>query len=135
MKVNRVVYLALGALFVAVAVLSFFNRGDVELRRALEENREFQIRVDGVTVATVGLQALLDLNPQEFTTTFTTSISAPRETILRGVELRSLLKAFDIDVSNAAYYVVSGLDSFLLAAYRRRGGAGEHSLYLLFDGW
>ena len=131
-RASKTVYIALGALFVAVLVLAYLNRGDAELRRALEENREFQIRIDGVTVETVGLQTLLDLNPQEFTTTFATSISAPRETTLRGVELRSLLEALEIDASNAAYFVVSGLDSFyspLTAAEVER----EDTVYICYS--
>jgi len=82
------------------------------MRRALEENREFQIRVDGEYAATASLQTLLDLNPVEFKTTLATSVSAPREVTLRGVELRALLTALDIDTANADHYVISGLDSY-----------------------
>ena len=109
---NKVVYLLLSLLLVIMSVLAVLNRGDAELRRALEENREFQVRIDGEPVATVSLQTLLGLDPQEFTTTYATSISAPREATLQGVELRLLIDALEIDASNAAYYVVTGLDSF-----------------------
>ena len=105
-------YLVLVALLVAVAVLAFFNRGDAELRRALEENREFLILVDGELVTNVSLQMLLDLDPQEFSTMYSTSISAPRETTLKGVELRLLLESLDIDMSDAASYIISGMDSY-----------------------
>jgi len=111
-KENKTVYIALGILLVAVIVLVFMNRRDPELRRALEENREFHIRVDGEFAAAVGLQALLDLNPEEFTTTFSTSVSAPRETVLKGVELRLLLESLGIDTSKAGRYIVSGLDAY-----------------------
>ena len=111
-RANRTVYIILGVLLVAVAALAVANGGDRELRRALKENREFQIRAEGELLATVTLQNLLDLDPQEFTTTYSTSISAPRETTLKGVELRLLLKALEIDTSNTGNYVVSGLDAY-----------------------
>ena len=111
-KTNKIVYLTLALLLVVVAVLAFMNRGDPELRRALEENREFHLRIDGQYAATVSLQTLLDLNPQEFTTPFATSVSAQRETTLRGVELRSLLDELGIDFSGASHVVASGLDSY-----------------------
>ena len=120
------------ALFVAGFLLAFFNRGDAALRRALEENREFLILVDGGTVATVSLQMLLNLDPQEFTTTYSTSISAPRETALKGVELRLLLESLDIDISNAASYVISGLDSFYSPLTREEVGA-EGVVYICYS--
>ena len=111
-RANKAVYITLGILLAIVAILAFFNRSDPELRRALEENREFHIRIDGEHTATVGLQTLLELDPQEFTTTFSTSVSAPRDTVLKGVELRLLLESLEIDASNAGHYVVSGLDAY-----------------------
>ena len=95
-----------------MVVLALFNRGDAELRRALEENLEFQVRVNGNTVATVGLQDLLDLQPQEFTTTMSTSAAGPRQVALRGVELRLLIEKLDVDTQDASHFVVSGLDGY-----------------------
>ena len=111
-KANKTVYLVLVLLLVAVAVLAYMNRGDAELRRALTENREFLIRIDGEYAATVGLQELLDLGPKEFTTSLATSITAPRDVTLRGIELRQLLEAKDIDLTIASHFVVSGLDAY-----------------------
>jgi len=131
-KANKTVYLVLGLLLVAVAVLAFVNRGDAELRRALTENREFLIRINGEYAETVGLQTLLDLSPQEFTTLLATSITAPRDVKLRGVELRLLLEALEIDVTNVSHIVVSGLDSYyspLSPAEVQR----EESIYVCFS--
>jgi DMSO/TMAO reductase YedYZ molybdopterin-dependent catalytic subunit len=88
------------------------NRGDVELKQALAQNRQFQVRLEGETVATVDLQYLLNLQPQEFTTTLATSISKPRQVVLQGVELRELLAALEIDTAQASYFVFSGLDGY-----------------------
>jgi hypothetical protein len=96
-----------------MAVFVFINRGDAGLRRVLEENREFQIHVDGEGVATVCLDDLLDLKPQEFSTIMSTSIGVPRQVTLKGVELRMLLDALEIDTSQAVAVIVSGLDGYL----------------------
>lgn len=111
-KADKIVYIALGVLFAAVLLFAFLNRSGREIQRALEENREFLVRVDGEYAATVTLQMLLDLGPQEFKTSFSTSIAAPREVALQGVELRLLFEALGIDVSNADYFAVSGLDGY-----------------------
>jgi len=96
-----------------VVILALLNRGDAGLRRALEEHREFQILTDGELTAKVGLENLLDLNPQEFTTTMATSIGAPKQVTMKGVELRVLLDSLDIDTSQAATIAVSGLDGYV----------------------
>ena len=109
---NKTIYITLSVLLIAVVLLAYLNGGDAVLRRALEQNRKFQIRMDGTQVATVSLQDLLDLDPQEFTTTYATSISAPREAKVKGVELRVLLASLNIETSNAVLIIVSGLDSY-----------------------
>lgn len=111
-KANRAVYLTLVLLFAVVVISAVLNRGDVELKRALAENRQFQIRRDGESILTVGLHELLDLEPVEFTTRLATSVSEPREVTLQGVELRLLLEALEIDTSEARYFVFSGLDGY-----------------------
>ena len=130
-NVNKLVYLVLGLLLVALAVLVYMNRGDAELRRALEENREFQIRINGEHVATVSLQTLLELNPQEFTSSFATSIAATRNITLRGVELHRLLDSMEIDTSKASHIIVSGLDGYH-SPLTRAEVAQDELIYICF---
>jgi len=129
---DRLVYLTLALLLAAVAVFAYLNMGDAELRRALEENREFRVMVDGVLLATISLQTLVDLDPKEFTTTYATSVSAARETTLRGVELRVILELLNIDISNASRILISGLDSYyspISVAEARK----EDTVYICFS--
>lgn len=111
-KADKKVYLLLGLMFVAVVIAVALNRGDPELRRALEENREFLIHMDGETIATVSLQDLLDLEPEVFTTTMSTSISKPRQVELEGVELRVVLEEQGIDTTDATGFIFAGYDRY-----------------------
>ena len=131
-RTNKIIYMNLALLLIVVAVLALFNRGDPELRRALEENCEFQIRVEGENVATVNLQILLALDPIEFTTTFSTSVSAPRETTFKGVELRLLLETLEIDTSNADRIIVSGLDAYYSPLTKEEVGRAE-TVYVCYS--
>ena len=131
-KADKIVYLVLFLLLIAVAVLTLINRGDKVLRDALRDNREFLVRVNGEYAATVTMKELIGLGPEEFTTNFATSISAPREAAFRGVELRLLLDLLDIDTDGASHIVVSGLDSYyspLSAAEARQEG----KIYVCFS--
>ena len=129
---NKAVYIILALLFAAVAILSLFNRGDRALQRALEENREFQIRVNGEYAAVVSLRTLLDLDPQEFSTSLATSIAAPRETALQGVEMRFLLESLEIDISEASYITVTGLDGYYSVLTRDEVESKE-TIYVCFS--
>ena len=131
-KADKLVYLTLALLLVAVAVLALLNRGERALRRALEENREFRICVDGAPSATVGLQVLLDLGPQEFTTSLATSIASPRDTTLRGVELRLLLESLEIDATMFSAIIVSGLDGYY-SPLSREEVESEGAIYICFS--
>ena len=130
-KANRLVYIILGLLLATTAVLVYLNQGDEQLRRALEENREFQIRIDGEYVAAVSLQTLLNLNPQDFSTSFATSIAAARDVKLRGVELRLLLEAMDIETAQVSHIVVSGLDGYYSPLTLEEVMRNEH-IYICF---
>ena len=131
-KTNVIIYSVLGALFIVTVVLVILNQGDRELRRALEENREFMIKVDGRLIATVDLKTLLDLDPQEFSTPFATSIAAPRETTLQGVEVRQLLDELGIDITHAATILVTGLDDYYSPLTRAEVDS-EETIYICFS--
>ena len=129
---NRTVYIILAALLLATIVLVLLNRGDSGLRRALEENREFLIRVDGADTATVGLKDLLELDPQEFSTGLASSIGLPREVTLRGVELRHILEAFAPNAMDAEFFVFMGLDGYY-SPLSKDEVEKEESIYVCFS--
>jgi len=109
---NRIILIIVLALLAAIALLAFLNRGDAALKRSLQENREFILKVEGETIATVSLQEILDMQPAEFSTRLATSIISPREVTLRGVELRLIYERSGIDISHASLFAVRGLDGY-----------------------
>lgn len=111
-KNDKIVYITLVLLFVLAAALVLINRSNARTKLREAEDQRFIVYVDGEYAATVSLQMLIDLNPQEFRTSLATSVSAPRDTILLGVELRLLFGALGIDTAGASHFVVSGSDSY-----------------------
>ena len=109
---NRVILITVCGLLMAIAVLALLNHGDASLKSALQENREFLLKMEGEIVAAVSLQNIVDMQPVEFTTRLATSINAPREVSLSGVELRLIYETLGIDISGASLFAVRGLDSY-----------------------
>jgi len=128
----KAVYFCLAALFVAAVVLVILNSGDSDMKRALEENREFQIKMNGEVTAVVGLQDLLDLAPEEFSTTLASSVGLPREVTLQGVQLRLILEAFAVDTLTAETFVFSGLDGYY-SPLKESEVNREESIYVCFS--
>ena len=126
---TRIITAIISLLVIAVAVLIFLNRGDAALKQALQENRQFLLKVDGEVAAIVGLQDVLDLKPEEFTTRLSTSATLPRDTVLQGVELRRIYRHFDIDTSGAKLYAVRGLDGYF-SPLRAEEVAAENKIYV-----
>lgn len=109
---NRYILIAVCVLISLISALAYFNRGDAALKRALQENRQFALKVGGETAAFVSLQDILDMKPVKFTTRLSTSITAPREAEFEGVELRDLFERYDIDIVGASLFDVRGLDGY-----------------------
>jgi hypothetical protein len=109
---NRIVYICLAALFVVAATFTLLNRGD-QAHRTLEANRQYLVKIDGETVAAVGREELLALEPTEFTTIMATSSSLPRQVTFQGVELGRLLEFLEIDERNIDRVAFRGLDGYV----------------------
>ena len=128
-RANRVVLIAVCALIALIAVLAYLNAGDAELKRALQENRQFLLKVNGDTAAVVGLQDILDMKPEKFTTRLSSRTTLPRDADFEGVELRALYAHLGIDISGAALFDVRGLDGYF-SPLSAEEVAAEGKIYL-----
>jgi len=109
---TKIIAAAVAFLILAVCVLAWLNRGDLTLKRELSENREFLLRINGETAATVTMSDMLALKPTEFETIMDTSISDPAEVRFTGVELREILAYKGIEIPPENFCEAVGLDSY-----------------------
>ena len=128
-KRNRVILVTIGLLVAAIAVLAFINQGGADRRRTLQEDRQFLLKLDGEVAATAGLQDLMGLQPEEFTTRLAAGGAMPRDTVLQGVELRLIYEHFGIDMSGATVFIVRGLDGYA-SAVRPAEVMAEDTIYI-----
>ena len=109
---SRFILTVVCVLLALTAVLALLNRGDAALKRALQENRQFILKAGGETAAVVGLQDILDIGTEKFTTRLSTSVTSPRDAEFEGVELRAVYAWMGVDISEAALFDVRGLDGY-----------------------
>ncbi|MCL1805706.1 MAG: hypothetical protein FWG28_06900 [Clostridiales bacterium] len=109
---NRFILVAVCVLLALVAALAYLNRGDAALKRALQENRQFVLKAGGETAAVVGLQDIIDIGTEKFTTRLSTSVTLPRDAEFEGAELRTIYARMGVDISEAALFDVRGLDGY-----------------------
>ncbi|MCL1849143.1 MAG: hypothetical protein FWF83_05685 [Clostridiales bacterium] len=109
---NRILLTVVCVLLVLISVLVYLNNSDAALKRALQENRQFLLKVDGETAAVVHLQDILDCKPERFTTRLSSTTMLPRDVDFEGVELRLLYAFLGMDIPAAALFHVRGLDGY-----------------------
>jgi hypothetical protein len=126
---NRLILIIICILTVLICVLAYLNRGDAALKRALQENRQFLLKVGGETAAVVSLQDILDLGPEKFTARLSTSVTAPRDAAFEGVELKVVYDRLGIDVSGASIFDVRGLDGYF-SPLTAKEVASEQGVYI-----
>ena len=126
---NRIILTIICVLLMLISVLAYLNSGDVALKRALQENRQFLLKVDGETAAVVHLQDILDAGTESFTTRLSSTTITPRSADFEGVELRSLYAYLDVDVSAAALFDVRGLDGYF-SPISSAEVASENKIYI-----
>ena len=109
---NRLILMIICVLLALVSIFAYLNAGDAALKRALQENRRFLLKVDGETAAEVGLQDVVEIGVEKFTTRLSSTAAPARDVDFEGVELRLLYDRLGIDVSEAALFDVRGLDGY-----------------------
>ena len=128
-KSNRIILIIVGVLIAAVAVLAYLNQGDAALKLALQENRQFLLKVNGETAAVVGLQDILDIGTEKFVTRISSTVATPRDAGFEGVELRRIYEHMGVDVSEATAFHAKGLDGYF-SPISAKQVAAEETIYI-----
>ena len=95
----------------AVAVLAYLNTGDLDLKKKLEMNAEFQL-LYGDFAYLVTMEDVLDLNPIEFGAIMRTSTTQATPVSFTGVELTKLLARYGIPVEAGSTVQINALDGY-----------------------
>lgn len=114
-KNTKIILLIVGILTIFVAILTMLYNGDIEERKALEDNREFIIKIGGVQAAKVTMGDLASMDPITFTTVMDTSNTSPTDVEFTGVEVKEICRINDIDLSNASVFEFKALDNYTTA--------------------
>lgn len=106
--------IAVVALVVVVALLAYFNAGDLDRKKELETNAEFML-IQGDTEHRVRMQDIQALDPVDFTTMMKTNTTGPTTVSFTGVELRVVLENYGIDVEAGSTIEVKAVDGYASA--------------------
>lgn len=115
-KQTRGILAAIIVLVIAVGVLAYLNRGDLDRKKELETQAEFALTYES-TEHRVTMQDILALGPVDFTTVVRTSTAGPRNVTFRGVELRRVLEKYGIPINEDSTIEVMALDGYVSVIY------------------
>ena len=111
---NKNTKLVMGIIIVLVIMLTVFsvlNRGNLELKEKLQSNAEFQIHFNDKTI-TVTMDDMIKLNPVEFEANYDTSKNDGEIVKFTGVEIKNILKEYDIEINDDNVIEVKALDGY-----------------------
>lgn len=120
--------IAVVALVLVVAILAYFNAGDLDRKKELETNAEFML-IQGDTEYRVRMQDIQALDPKDFTTVMKTSTTGPTTVSFTGVELRAVLAKYGINVDAGSTIEVKALDGYA-SAFRGAEVLEEEQVYI-----
>ena len=111
-KQTIIITVAVLVLAVLVAVLAYLNAGDLDRKRALEKDAEFVLRY-GDMEHRVGREKIVNLGTVEFPTVMRTGSTGPTNVTFQGIELRTLLEAYEIAIEPDSMIDVKALDGYI----------------------
>lgn len=110
-KQTKIIIALVAVLTIAVLVFAYINKGDVEIKKGLEMNSQFQIKY-GDKIKTITMEEFLTFEPTEFETIMDTSTTDPTPVKFTGVELKKICEKLNIDISKADTITAKALDGY-----------------------
>lgn len=120
-KNSKILTLVILILTALTAVFAYLNAGDIDYKKALEENAQFVVN-SGETQFVVSMKDILTMGVTDFSATLDTSISSAKEVCLTGVNFQQIFDFLELDVSDATGFEVRALDGYASAVQENETG-------------
>ena len=108
------ILVVIAVLVVVVVVFAYLNAGDLDRKRDLETSAEF-VLIYGDKEHRVSREDIVALGPVEFSTVMRTSTTGPASVTFTGVELRTVLEEYKVDIQADSTIEVKALDGYASA--------------------
>lgn len=117
-------------LFVAVWISLKLNQPNIEEQKKLLENAEILLLANQQEYL-IGLNDLMEIGEEEFTSVLDTSSTNPTNHKYTGVQLKNILSHYQIDLDESSALVLSGMDNYSVA-YTTEEILKNNNVYIVF---
>ncbi|MCK4260374.1 MAG: hypothetical protein KAX49_15465 [Halanaerobiales bacterium] len=128
---NKKVLIAVVVLLVIVAVTAYLNRGDLALKKEMQDNAIVSLKVGDEQIQ-MDMKQILKLNVEDFDATIKSSGKDPRPVIYRGVALKDIFAAVNLDISDKSKVIVKAVDGYTVALNVKEV-LDDENVYLVFE--
>jgi DMSO/TMAO reductase YedYZ molybdopterin-dependent catalytic subunit len=129
---NHTLIIIILLLFLAVAILGYFNQKLVADKIQSEENPEILITYQSEDVATISLEKIKSLGEENFKTTLRSSGALPEDHTYTGVPLKNVLNFLDETLlERGQQVIVKAIDGYVSVFYMKEV-KDEKSVYLVY---
>lgn len=114
-KQARIISAICAILSIVIVVLVLLNQDNAQVGKQTQEERTFTICIDGKELAKLDEEFIKEQESKTFPVVIRSSGGKPEEAEYTGVELKTLLKAADVDLKGKKQLVFSAVDSYVVA--------------------
>ena len=128
---TKITAVVMAVLLIAVAVLAWLNRGNVQDRRAMQESGTFLVTA-GDLQFTISMDDVLKLGPQRISAVLRSGGRDGEPMVFAGVSLKSILDSLGIDYSSSrgiSFMAADGYVSAILIAE----ALDEENCFIVFE--
>ncbi len=128
---NRIIWSIITALLIIIALFAFLNSGNRKDRITNQESSIICLNFGGKRLL-IGLREIKSLKEYEFEATLRRSSSGERVNIYKGVQLKDLLKANDIDIEKIDQVVTKAVDGYTVVLSRKEVSEDDN-VYIVYE--
>ncbi|MBS7526898.1 hypothetical protein KHM83_09430 [Fusibacter paucivorans] len=105
----------IGILALVIIVTTWMSKGDIETKRALNNEAAFSVQYEGIEMKTYDMAAIDQLGRETFTANLKSSGKDPVEHTYEGVLLKTILTDSGIDLETVEAVVVYAIDGYAVS--------------------
>ncbi len=128
---NKKILIIVVVLALVMAITAYLNRGDLALKRDMQENSIIALKVEDTSVQ-MDLQKIRELQVEDFAASLKSNGQDPRQVTYTGVALKDVFVAAGLEITGKDMVIVKAVDGYTVALSVEEV-LDDQNVYLVFQ--
>lgn len=118
-------------LAIIIVATAYLNKENADKKTETEIKTQFIIKQNGTVIDTLNLNKIKALDTEKFNAVLKTNGKKPVEYSYEGIQLKNILKLYNIDITKKELIIITSIDGFSVA-YSVKEIVEEGNIFLTF---